>query len=149
MTKTMKNPHDPPLRSSSRSNSRNNTIHVVVPPRRRRWIRVPVWTIGMCRHVDPHRYCDYVCHCARFACQHCAAESHGRHRQHKQHRYYYYYEQYEYYLEERNRVFLLSFDHTPAASRGVCGRWSRGRLCHLSGIGEIFGSIKCGRRVIT
>ena len=51
-TKTMKNPHDPPLRSSSRSNSRNNTIHVVVPPRRRRWIRVPVWTIGMCRHVD-------------------------------------------------------------------------------------------------
>ena len=38
------------------------------------------------------------------------------------HRYYfyYYYEQYEYYPEEENKVFPLSFYHTPAAvSRGL------------------------------
>ena len=40
-----------------------------------------------------------------------------------------------------------NFYHTPAA-RGVRARWSPGRLCRLSGIGDIFGSIKCGRRVI-
>ena len=91
-----------------------------------------------------------MCQCGRFTCHPCAAESHGRCRQHKQQRYYYYYyyyEQYEYYLEEGYKDFPESFDHTPAANRGVRVRWSRRRrLSRLSGIGEIFGSIKRGRR---